>query len=639
MNIYIKKISFILTVALILAGIFIGYKVVQAATGGGTATIAVDGGSQGAGVTVVQSTSHIFTAVLTINVSGMTLGAASPTFTIPTGFTAPNLHAVATAGDVNADGKWSVVAGGPGGCTVDSAPGSLTTVASGQTITVDITADCAATNTITLTYQGTSSITMGATALTVSTADAGDPGPVTPLIAGSPTITVTAAAATLNVIKHVVNDNGGTAVAGAWTLAVSSSNSGTGTGSAAGSEAGTTYTLQVGKQYSVTESGGPSGYLESGSADCAIASAVGGTTYNCTITNDDIAPRLIVTKVVVGGTKVISDFPLFIDGGSVTSGVTNTTTVGSHTVSETSASNYTSVIGGDCAANGTITLALSDLKTCTITNTYVSPPASGGAGLSPAPVPPLIDLVKVPNPLALPNGPGSVTYTYTLRNIGTVPVTDITMVGDTCSPIKLISGDKNNNAKLEVNEIWTYNCFTTLSKTHTNIVTATGWANGISAVDIASATVVVGLPVIPPLIHVTKIPSPLLLQAIGGTITYTNKVTNPGTVPLSNVRLTDDKCAPVKYISGDTNGDSKLGVSETWTYTCKSNLIQTTTNTVTAKGDANGLTATDFAIATVVVANTAATVTAAPKLPKTGFPPQEKYDFIKNLLKILSTYY
>ena len=44
----------------------------------------------------------------------------------------------------------------------------------------------------------------------------------------------------------------------AWTLAVTSSNGGTGTGSAAGAEiAGTTYTLQAGKQYSVAESGGP----------------------------------------------------------------------------------------------------------------------------------------------------------------------------------------------------------------------------------------------------------------------------------------------------------------------------------------------------------------------------------------------
>jgi len=104
-------------------------------------------------------------------------------------------------------------------------------------------------------------------------------------------------------------------------------------------------------------------------------------------------------------------------------------------------------------------------------------------------------------------------------------------------------------------------------------------------------------------------------------VTYTKKVTNPGTVALSNVRLTDDKCNNVRYISGDTNGDSKLDTNETWTYTCSMNLTQTTTNTVTAKGDANGLTATDFAIANVVVA------TAVPALPNTGIAPETKSIF------------
>jgi hypothetical protein len=185
----------------------------------------------------------------------------------------------------------------------------------------------------------------------------------------------------------------------------------------------------------------------------------------------------------------------------------------------------------------------------------------------------------------------------------------------------LISGDTNGDSKLDVNETWVYTCSTTLTKTHTNIVTATGWANGISAIDIASATVIVGVPVVQPLIHVTKVPSPLAMPAEGGMVTYTKAVTNLGTVPLNNIRLTDDKCAIVKYISGDINKNLKLDPTEIWTYTCQMNLTKTTTNTVTAKGDANGLTATDFAIATVVVAPTIATAVVAPtapKLPNTG---------------------
>ena len=427
--------------------------------------------------------------------------------------------------------------------------------------------------------------------------------------------------ATLTVIKHIINNNGGTATAGNWNLALTSSNGGTGTGSAAGAESpGTTYTLQTGSAYSVAESGGPSGYLEMDSTDCSIASAVAGTNYTCTVTNDDIAPQLIVTKIVVGGTKAISDFPLFVSGTPVVSGVTNTFPIGAYTVSETTDSNYTQSFSGNCVS-GNISLALGDLKTCTITNTFI-PLVMSISGSAPIIVPPLIDVVKVPSPLALPNGPGPVTYTYTVHNIGTVPMTNITMVGDSCSPIIYVSGDTNGDSRLDTNETWTYDCFTTLSQTHTNNVTATGWANGISAIDIASATVVVGVPglpntgIMPPLIHVTKVPSPLALFAGGGMVTYTNKVTNPGVVPLSDVSLTDDKCGPVTYVSGDTNGNSMLDTNETWVYTCATRLNQTTTNTITATGIANGITARDFAIATVIV--------AVPGLPRTGFPPQQK---------------
>lgn len=327
-----------------------------------------------------------------------------------------------------------------------------------------------------------------------------------------------------------------------------------------------------------------------------------------------------IVKTVVnnnGGTKAVSDFPLFVNGTLVISGVTNTFPVGSYAITETTDPNYTQSFSGDCP-DGNINLVPGDNKFCIITNNGTAPVITNpkGSGGLIIPVPPLMDLVKIPNPLSLPNGPGQVIYTYTLRNIGTVPVSNITMVGDTCNPITLTSGDTNSDSKLDTTETWTYVCSQNLTKTTTNTITATGSANGISAVDIASATVVVGIPglpdtgVVPPLIHVTKVPYPLLLPVGGGIITYTEKITNPGIVSLSNVRLADDKCPSTQYISGDTNGDLKLDTNETWIYTCKSNLTQTTTNTVSVSGDANGLTTRDLAIVTVVV--------ASPKLPNTG---------------------
>ena len=136
---------------------------------------------------------------------------------------------------------------------------------------------------------------------------------------------------------------------------------------------------------------------------------------------------------------------------------------------------------------------------------------------------------------------------------------------------------------------------------------------------------VVGITVVPPLIHVTKVPTPLLLSTEGGTVIYTNKVTNPGIEPISNVRLTDDKCTPVNYISGDANNDSKLDPAETWTYICQTNLIKTTVNTITASGEDNGLIARDYAIATVVVSTVTPTPdTVIPKLPNTGLYDYEQ---------------
>lgn len=324
-----------------------------------------------------------------------------------------------------------------------------------------------------------------------------------------------------------------------------------------------------------------------------------------------------VVKMVIndnGGTAVVSDFPLFVNGTRVYSGVTNAFQAPgpAFTITETSNSNYTRTFSGSCDTNGQLNLIPGDNKVCIVTNNDIGP------SITTPPVPPLIDVIKTASPLSLPAGPGQVIYTYTLRNIGKVPVTDISMVGDTCSPIVLASGDTNNDKKLDLNEIWVHKCTTYLQSTHTNIVTTMGWANGISATDIASATVVVGAPIVPPLIHIVKKPN-VFTVSTGGLVTYTYTVTNPGTAPLSNVFVTDDKCTGLPGIvvghPGDLNKNNLLENNETWSFTCKSRLYQTTTNVGTVRGTANGLTATDYAIATVVV--------RTPILPTTGFPSRD----------------
>jgi len=120
-------------------------------------------------------------------------------------------------------------------------------------------------------------------------------------------------------------------------------------------------------------------------------------------------------------------------------------------------------------------------------------------------------------------------------------------------------------------------------------------------------------------INITKTASPASLTA-AGSVTFTYLVTNPGTVVLGNIVVTDDKVSPVTYVSGDTNADSLLQPGETWRYTSTATITTTTTNIATVTGNDGGipvLTATDTATAAVVVGFT--TVTGG-QLPRTATP-------------------
>jgi len=334
-----------------------------------------------------------------------------------------------------------------------------------------------------------------------------------------------------------------------------------------------------------------------------------------TITNGicDAPATLYVIKQVVNnnsGTAVAADFTLHIKTAGVlgsdvlgspalgsTLGTAYTLVAGNYVVSENPVAGYTASYSGS-DSSGNITLAPGDIKTVTITNDDVA--------ATPAPTddtvyPPLINVIKTPSPLAFASGEGSVTYTYKVTNPGMVTLYNVSVTDNKVSPVNYISGDVNADNRLQTSETWIYTAVTTISATTTNMATAKGSANGMTATDIAYATVAVSSTVYPPLINVIKTPSPLVLTAGAGTVIYTYKITNPGMVALSNVSITDNKVSPVNYISGDLNSDNLLQSDETWTYTCTTTLSATTTNSATAKGSANGMTAADMAFATVVV--------------------------------------
>jgi uncharacterized repeat protein (TIGR01451 family) len=209
----------------------------------------------------------------------------------------------------------------------------------------------------------------------------------------------------LTLVKNVSNDNGGAAVASDWTLTADGPTPIAGAGGASSDG-----TFSAGT-YSLSEDG-PAGYSASawscvGGSQNGNAITLGlGESATCTITNDDIQPLLTVIKTVVndnGGTMTVDDFELFVDAVQVTSGVTNGFNAGSYTVSESSRAGYTAgAWGGDCAADGTVSLAISDNKTCTITNDDL---------------PPELKIVKTPDDAVLIPGDDAV-FTITVTNIG-----------------------------------------------------------------------------------------------------------------------------------------------------------------------------------------------------------------------------
>lgn len=189
--------------------------------------------------------------------------------------------------------------------------------------------------------------------------------------------------------------------------------------------------------------------------------------------------------------------------------------------------------------------------------------------------------------------PGTrVTYTYVVSNTGRTVLHDIAVADDRCSPLAFKGGDVNSDGKLDLDERWTYTCSAVLERDTENLATATGKDPGDNVVkDQAPATVLVFGDSVKPAIAVRKTPSATEV-AKGTAVTYTYEVVNAGSVPLANVRLTDDKCSPVTYVSGDTDNDGLLVNAasgegygdEVWKFTCTTTISVETTNTVIAKG-------------------------------------------------------
>jgi hypothetical protein len=192
---------------------------------------------------------------------------------------------------------------------------------------------------------------------------------------------------TLRVIKSVTNDNGGNAAASAFTVHVKSGATDVAGSPQAGSTTGTVYSLATGS-YTVSENDPASlGYAQGAfSGDCnsstGVVTVVAGVEKTCTVTNNDVAPKLALIKSVTndnGGNAGVNDFGLTIGGNATTSGTKVTLNANqAYAINEAGLTGYTFVsITGNakCPAvlGGTVTLDEGDDISCTITNNDVAP--------------------------------------------------------------------------------------------------------------------------------------------------------------------------------------------------------------------------------------------------------------------------
>ncbi|MGH3066331.1 MAG: hypothetical protein ACRDOF_08490 [Gaiellaceae bacterium] len=185
--------------------------------------------------------------------------------------------------------------------------------------------------------------------------------------------------ARLTLIKHVVNNNGGTRTAGDFTITINGVTA-TGGNTLAGSEAGVTKAITTFGAYSVTESS-VSGYaLTSASVGCAGTIAPGQERV-CLLTNDDLPATLTVVKQVIndhGGTKTPADFTVTINGvaaiggnsfaGSASGTMRTLSSVGAYSVTEVAVPGY-ALQSASAGCSGTI--ALGESKSCVLTNNDV----------------------------------------------------------------------------------------------------------------------------------------------------------------------------------------------------------------------------------------------------------------------------
>jgi LPXTG-site transpeptidase (sortase) family protein len=415
------------------------------------------------------------------------------------------------------------------------------------------------------------------------------------------TITNNDVAPSLTLKATVTNNYGGSALATDWTLTASGPTPLSGTTdvvSGASFLAGN-YTLGFNSGpagysnggWSCTVNGSPVAYSSSltlGLADVAV----------CEIAFADIQPTLTLTKTVDNSSGQHSltqdDFPAFITGTLTTPANWDTAyglNAGSYIASETSQSGYLAGNwGGDCAADGSVTLAIGDAKTCTITNTAEDPVISLDKDGS-------LDMTVV-DPATIVNAGDVIDYTFSVDAAASnVPLHDVHVTDAACDSTPVYdSGDDGDNI-LQTSETWVFTCSHTVTQAEIEsgsfVNNATAYGTSPFDLEVNDSDTTTTDFTAEYILLVEKTSTTTSITAADIVIPYTITLFNGGNMPVSNIVVDDAKCnADLAYQSGDDNNDDILQVEEEWIYTCTYRVTQAdidlgldVTNKVIVKAD------------------------------------------------------
>ncbi|NCB00180.1 MAG: DUF11 domain-containing protein, partial [Clostridia bacterium] len=185
-----------------------------------------------------------------------------------------------------------------------------------------------------------------------------------------------------------------------------------------------------------------------------------------------------------------------------------------------------------------------------------------------------------------------VPYSFVVTNTGNVVLTGITVSDSNVSPAPAyVSGDTNSNGKLDLTETWTYTGSHTVTQAE---IDSNGGGDGdldnIVTADSNETDAVTDDLAIPisrnPGLSVEKSSTTTLVDHAGQVVPYTFVVTNTGNVTLTGITVSDPNVSPApSYVSGDTNGNSKFDLTETWTYTGSHTVTQAE---IDSDGDGDG---------------------------------------------------